>query len=711
MFLELDLPVCHPSVIKQLCLAGKFFYLEQWPTYSGGGPHFHGAGCRCVWYNAKETRIHRIRPHDTAMNLRNASPETKCPAPCFEKNWLDLFDSLFEIVSEGLMITDASGRICLVNSAITGMLGFSREELCGRDVHDFLSPALRRPPMSEQLQADGHIMNRQFLWKHKSGRTLSIEANISSVRLGDGTQVGLVATLRDISDRKLTEEVLQATRDYLEKIMLGSLDSIVALNPSGTIVRVNPAFVEMLGYTREELLGQSVSFLSPTPGHSYVCTTGGDVYIDQSYIDNLVSKMRSVNSTGTISSLFSYYQKKNGTLAPVEQNIFTLDDEQGDIVGSVGIIRDITVQIQAVESLRKREQRFKELADSLPQTVFELDQSGTVTFVNRIALESFGYNVEDIDQGLLAMQLFAPEERMRVQENLRNVMNGEQLGNHEYRALRKDGTVFPCIIHATPIVRENETRGLRGILIDITERKALEEELLKARRLESVAALAGGVAQDFNALLSTILGNINIAQHYAAPDDPVCEPLDVAERNTLRAKELTGQLLTFSRGAQSVKEPVNLKPLLVEAATQALHRSRVICDMQVPDTLRPCAVDCRQIRQVFINLIINAEQAMPEGGQIIIRADNVTIGSGDNLPLQNGPYVKIEISDQSIGILNEHIQNIFDPYFNSRQRGSGIGLATTYTIIKNHAGLICVESEFGTGTTFTIHLPAIAAAS
>ena len=247
--------------------------------------------------------------------------------------------------------------------------------------------------------------------------------------------------------------------------------------------------------------------------------------------------------------------------------------------------------------------------------------------------------------------------------------------------------------------------GLRGLLIDITLRKELEEEMNKSKRLASISTLAGGVAQDFSTILSSILGNINLAQHLTEPVDRVSEHLAAAEHATLRAKDLTAQLSAFARGGTALKAVMPVEQLLRGAADAALKGSKVTCCFSFPPDLQQAKLDEAQMRQVFINLLINADHAMPEGGIIEVSAANMAVGPGANLPLPNGDYIKITISDQSIGILNEHLQQLFDPYFTSRQRGSGIGLATTYTIIKNHGGLITVESGFGHGTTFHVYLP------
>ncbi|MBA7519214.1 Sensor kinase CckA [subsurface metagenome] len=242
--------------------------------------------------------------------------------------------------------------------------------------------------------------------------------------------------------------------------------------------------------------------------------------------------------------------------------------------------------------------------------------------------------------------------------------------------------------------------------LDITERRMMEEELLKAQKLESVGFLAGGIAHDFNNILTSILGNIEIAKMGLYQDNKITERLTKAEKATLQAKNLTQQLLTFSKGGVPVKKVVSVSELLRESANFALRGSNVRVKFSSPDNLWSVEVDEGQVSQVISNLIINADQAMPKGGIIELFAENVTAAAEDSLPLKNGKYVKISIKDHGTGISEEHLPKIFDPFFTTKKKGSGLGLATSYSIVKKHGGCITAESQLGAGTTFSIYVPA-----
>ncbi|MHB8482506.1 MAG: hybrid sensor histidine kinase/response regulator [Nitrospiria bacterium] len=239
------------------------------------------------------------------------------------------------------------------------------------------------------------------------------------------------------------------------------------------------------------------------------------------------------------------------------------------------------------------------------------------------------------------------------------------------------------------------------------ERKKMEEILVKARKLESVGILAGGIAHDFNNLLTAILGNISLALLSVDPKDPAYERLSAAEKASLRAKELTRQLLTFSKGGGPVKKLASIGDIIREAASFAVRGTHVLCEYTFPPDLWTVEVDAGQISQVINNLIINATQASAEGGKIKITAENISSISGENIALKPGKYVKVSVSDNGAGISEELLPRIFDPYFTTKPNGNGLGLATSYSIIKKHGGEITVYSRLGSGTTFFIFLPAL----
>jgi signal transduction histidine kinase/ActR/RegA family two-component response regulator len=235
--------------------------------------------------------------------------------------------------------------------------------------------------------------------------------------------------------------------------------------------------------------------------------------------------------------------------------------------------------------------------------------------------------------------------------------------------------------------------------------KTAQEQFYQAQKMESVGVLAGGIAHDFNNFLATIMGNISLAKMMTKPEDKIFNILTRVENVSRRAKDLTQQLLTFSKGGVPGKKIISISQIIRDSVNIAQRGSKISCEFSLPDNIWPVEVDEAQLSQVINNLIINADQAMPEGGKIKVCTENVKIKAEDGLPLGAGNYVRISIQDQGIGISEENLAKVFDPFFTTKPTGTGLGLTTVYSIIKKHNGHISVESKIGVGSTFHIYLP------
>jgi PAS domain S-box-containing protein len=302
-----------------------------------------------------------------------------------------------------------------------------------------------------------------------------------------------------------------------------------------------------------------------------------------------------------------------------------------------------------------------------------------------------------------------PKDREAVSQTLANALGGTGGYETEYRVVLSDGQVrwiasrggVKFDDHGKPVL-------LRGASIDITTRKQVEEELFRGRRLESLGVLTCGIAHDFNNFLTIIAGNISLAKMRTQPADPMCDILDQAAVACNRATSLASQLLTFGKGGAPVKKPVPLAGVLKDAVDLARAGATATISLAIEGNLWSAEIDIEQISQALHNILLNARQAMPEGGTIEVRAENVEFDR-DSLPLRSGRYVMISVRDYGWGIAVHVLPRIFDPYFTTKQSGSGLGLATVHAIIAKHEGHITVKSP-GVGTTFSIYLPACAAA-
>jgi PAS domain S-box-containing protein len=363
---------------------------------------------------------------------------------------------------------------------------------------------------------------------------------------------------------------------------------------------------------------------------------------------------------------------------------------------------------QALEALEESEERYRFLFENAHDTIL-IAIDGTLKFVNSRVMELSGYTREELI-GKPFREIIHPDDRQAVFERyLRWLTGGSIPDTYTFRIFDKSGNIKWVELNAVLITWEGRTATL-NFLTDITDRKQLEEERQRAEKLEAVGRLAGGIAHDFNNILTAILGNISLARMEAAPGSELSESLEQAERASLRAKDLTVQLLTFSKGGAPVKKLASLKELLRDTVDFALRGSNVKCLLSIPDDLWPAQIDPGQISQVVRNLVINAQQAMPGGGTMELRTENMAMSEtqslGKGLPLRIGNYVRISVADHGTGIPGDHLKKIFEPFFTTKPKNSGMGLAATFSMVQQHGGHISVESKLGTGSTFYLYLPA-----
>ena len=364
------------------------------------------------------------------------------------------------------------------------------------------------------------------------------------------------------------------------------------------------------------------------------------------------------------------------------------------------------VKIRTAEAI-KTSALLSSLIDSIPDIIFYKTRGGTYLGCNT-AFCAFTGRPKDKIVGCSDYDFFEREQADLFREKDRQMLQqGKAIRNEEW-VTYPDGKEILLDTLKTPFYGpDNNLLGLIGISRDITEQKRTEKELLKMQKLESVGVLAGGIAHDFNNILAAILGNIDLALFDKSLNSSTRNLLSGAEKASLRARDLTQQLLTFSKGGEPVKETASLETVIKESAKFVLHGKKVACQFNFPEDLWLVDVDKSQISQVIQNIVINASHAIQERGKIVITCENAYPVDEKTLPAGEGrKFVKILIQDNGTGIPPKVIDKIFDPYYSTKQEGSGLGLAICQSIINKHNGYIFVESAPGEGTTFIIYLPA-----
>ena len=484
----------------------------------------------------------------------------------------------------------------------------------------------------------------------------------------------------------LKQQLKESEERYLE-IVESSTDIIHSIDADYLIKLSNTYGCQLLGYSPEELTDSHIK---------EICTPGTWEELERS--------LDKISREGSVFIDDGQLIKKNGEKLYVAIHAMAIYDNHRKFGGMRLTFRDITQRKTAEEALRESEERYRLLFEESRDAIFLNTRVGNFIDINQTGLDLFGYSREEIMK-LNPNQLYMnADDRTKFQQAIEEK---EFVRDYPLKLRRKSGKLMDCLVTSTlRRTHDGKIFGYQGIIRDITERKKMEEELQNIEKLESVGIMAGGIAHDFNNILTTISGSISLAKVSADPGSKLSEILTDAEKACFQAKNLTNQLLTFSKGGAPIKKVIRIEELIKNSAGFASRGSHVNCYFSIPDNLWPVEVDEGQISQVIHNLAINAVQAMPDGGSIEISAENITVAAGGILSVNYGDFIKISVKDQGIGIPDAHIKKIFDPYFTTKSEGSGLGLATTFSIIKNHKGHIDVYSEVGTGTTFTIYLPA-----
>ena len=404
-------------------------------------------------------------------------------------------------------------------------------------------------------------------------------------------------------------------------------------------------------------------------------------------------------------------------------NAAPVRNRQGEITAGIVMLQDITALKKTEQSLRESEKKFKELAELLPETVYECDVDGKIVYANRVALSKFGYTSEDLKKGVYVIDTLAPQERERAKEAFRLVYHGKLTTPSEYTAQRSDGTTFPVLIYSAIAEAQGKIVGLRGIIIDLTGLKKLENERLKLERqmqqtqkLESLGILAGGIAHDFNNILASILGNASLGLEELPPLSPGRGNLEAIEGAARRAAELCRQLLAYSGKGRFVIGLLRLDALIEELKPllMASISKRVRLNLRLEAGTEQIRGDATQIRQIIMNLVINASESFGDREGVITISTGARECSSEYLhdglyqesDLQPGRFVWVTISDTGCGMDAGTQRRIFEPFYTTKFTGRGLGLSAALGIVRGHKGALYLESQLGKGSTFRILFPA-----
>ncbi len=580
-----------------------------------------------------------------------------------------------------------------INDVASAQLGYSRKALLKMPFIQHVDPILKKDFLKtlDKVFSDQHAVFETVLMK-KNGKKIPVEMGVHIFNFQG--KPAIIAVARDISDRQKAKVALgESERRYrglFEGIPLGLYRS----TPEGQFLDVNPALLAMLGLKNKDEAYKTNSIVFYTS------------------IEDREKWLKILTEDGIVRSFDTQLRRKDGKIIWARINCSAVYDGKGKIVYIEGSIEDVTTRRQIEAALAAEKERLGVTLRSIGDGVITTNLEGKITLINEVAEKLTGWTGTP-PLGEPIQQIFIARDNSR--EGLYNPTS--EVLETAKPVIREKGVVLisrggekrQIAISAAPL-KDDQDHLMGTVLVfrDVSKLFELEEELYKARKLESLGILAGGIAHDFNNILTAIIGNVSLAKVACSKDKKLLTQLDNAENAAERAKSLTLQLLTFAKGGSPVKKAASISEIIKETADFTIRGKRSICKYHFEENLWPVEVDEGQISQVINNLILNSVQAMPKGGRIKISAENVEITDENQeweVLLKKGKYVRIHIQDNGVGIPQELLPQIFDPYFSTKKKGSGLGLAVSYSIIQKHGGYIFAESNPGKGTTFTILLP------
>jgi len=633
-------------------------------------------------------RVQNAIDHKTLKNDRKGAEEA---LELERRQLLSIFDG----IDHPVYVSDPDTyEVLYANQTLRKKFGDVIGQKCFRSFQGMESPC----PFCTNEHIFGENAAQPYIWEFQNKTNRRWYHCIDrAIRWTDGRLVRHEVAI-DITQRKQAEEALQRNEARYRELVQNANSIILRRDTQGKITFFNEFAQDFFGYTEDEIVGKNV--------------IGTIVPETDSAGRNLAAMIRDIGlHPERYATNENENVRKNGERVWIAWTNKAVRDKDGNIAEILCVGNDITQRKQAEEALRQGEQRFREMAALLPTIICEMDTDLRVTYMNKVGLEKLGYSQDDFDAGIHGMDLIHPGDREKAAKGLDKTIQGEGIGTAEYRLLRKDGSEMPALLNSAVMSKDRTCIGLRTTATDITEQKRLERQFRQAQKMEGIGTLAGGIAHDFNNLLMGIQGNVSLMLMDMDPTHPDYERLKNIEKRIQSGARLTSHLLGYARKGRYEVKPVNLNQL-VEETSDTLGRTKkeITIHRELAEDLFAMEADPGQIEQVLLNLFVNASDAMPGGGDLILKTMNVThedmkCNLYDPKP---GNYVLLVATDTGIGMDKETIERIFDPFFTTKEmgRGTGLGLASAYGIMKAHGGYIDVDSRKGQGTTFSIYLPA-----
>jgi len=624
-----------------------------------------------------------------------------------------LWAEVFAACSHGVAVSDPRTNLTIAcNPAFARLLGRSRDELIGQPVLDRYGPEAGEIVRAALAEADRTGQARfELNLRLPGGESRDVQIDIAMVRDASGGWLHRVGAMQDITEQKRAERALRETQLSMEEAQqVGGFGS-------WTFELTDP---EVLENNRVTWTDQFDRILGLEPGEMPMTM---QVFMEHVHPEDR-SRVRKA-ATAAMRDLRTYriehriVTKKGAVRYVLAAGEVMQGTDPARPLRFVGTMHDVTERVRVEMALRESEERFRAVVENIHEVFWMRDVwPECVRYISPNFEQVWGRpGVELMEKPMVWFESIHQEDRARVKEELAELEKGG-LFDVEYRIVRPDGAVRWVRDKAFPVRNEGgEIVRVVGVAEDVTERKMLEAQFLRAQRMEAIGTLAGGIAHDLNNILSPMLMAAGMLKE-SSSDPRSREMLSMVETSARRGADIIRQLLTFSRGAGGERAPIELQRLVKETCTiiRETFPREIALEVNVARDVRPVVADITQLHQVLVNLTVNARDAMPHGGRLVLTMENMTLDAGDralHAKAKPGEYVKLSVKDTGTGIPPEIVDRIFDPFFTTKdvEKGTGLGLSTVLGIVRGHGGFVTVESTVGVGSAFHVYLPAVSVAA
>ena len=601
-------------------------------------------------------------------------------------------------IGDGIIAADTSGNITFVNPVAEQITEWRSAEALQHQLAEVFNTAFddvgAGPPATVLVS--------------KSGKRIPIEESAAPIKDDRGVITGMVVVFRDVTDQRHAEEALRVSEARVTGIVASAMDAIITIDSNQRIILFNAAAEQVFGWSSHEALGRHVEEFIPSRFRR-----SHKEHIDE--FGQSGAMKRRMGSPGIVMGV-----RHGGKEFPIEASISQVES-QGERLYTI-ILRDITERLEAEEALRKSEERYRQFFEEDLTGDYIVRADGTLRDCNPAFARILGF--PDVATALTCnLHSLYPSEHLRdAFLNLLHVRR--RIVEHEKDLVRPDGQLIHCVENAIGVFDANDQLiEYKGYMYDVTERKRLEEQLRQAHKMESIGTLASGIAHDFNNILNNVIGFVMQIKKHASDPEKVLKYSHTIEKSATRGAELSAQLLSFARKAKRESTTVDVAQVVDEVCSVCMETfpASVAVNRHVDAELSAILGDHGELYQVLMNLCVNARDAVlargsDSPGTVTIGAFNGHAGEGVSaqmLAMQTERFVELRVSDDGMGIPGAIREKIFDPFFTTKERGrgTGLGLAVVYNIVRNHHGTILVDSEEGEGTTFHVYFPAVTAAA